>query len=78
MRRQLAAALAVVVTGSTAAAAANDFPYGQTLAFAIYRNGQEIGHHKLFFQNEGASRTVTVAIDLARQGDGRHRLSLHP
>ena len=37
MRRQLTVALAVIVTGSTAAAAANDFPYGQTLAFAIYR-----------------------------------------
>ena len=70
MRRQLAAALAVAVTGSTAAAAANDFPYGQTLAFAIYRNGQEIGHHKLAFQNEGANRTVTVAIDLAVKAMG--------
>lgn len=65
MRRQLAAALVVFVTGSTAATAANEFPYGRTLAFAIYRNGQEIGHHRLLFQNEGANRTVTVAIELA-------------
>jgi hypothetical protein len=70
MRRGFAAVLAVIVTGSTAAAAANDFPYGQTLAFAIYRNGQEIGHHKLSFASEGTSRTVTVAVDLAVKAMG--------
>jgi Family of unknown function (DUF6134) len=70
MRRQLAVALAVIVTGSTAAAAANDFPYGQTLAFAIYRNGQAIGHHQLSFANEGTNRTVTVAVELAVKAMG--------
>lgn len=65
MRRQLAAALVVIVTGSAATAGANDFPYGRSLAFTVYRNGQEIGHHTLSFQNEGANRTVTVAVDLA-------------
>lgn len=65
MRKQIAAALVLIVTGSTAAPAANDFPYGRTLAFTIYRNGQEVGHHTLSFQHEGADRTVTVAVDLA-------------
>lgn len=70
MRRQLATALFLIVTGSTAAPAANDFPYGQTLAFAIYRNGQEVGHHTLSFHNEGSNRTVTVAVDLAVKAMG--------
>ncbi len=65
MHRQIAATLLLIVTGSTAAPAANDFPYGATLAFTIYRNGVEIGHHTLSFQHEGPNRTVTVAIDLA-------------
>jgi Family of unknown function (DUF6134) len=65
MGRQLAAVVFLFVTGSTVAAAANDFPYGRTLAFAIYRNGEEVGHHTLSFQNEGANRTVTVAVDLS-------------
>jgi hypothetical protein len=65
MDRQLAAVIFLVVTGSTAAAAANDFPYGRTLAFAVYRNGEEVGRHTLSFQNEGASRTVTVAVNLS-------------
>ena len=37
MRRQLAAALVVTVMGSTAVAAANDFPYGRSLAFTVDR-----------------------------------------
>jgi hypothetical protein len=65
MRRQIGAALVLIATGSTAAPAANDFPYGQTVAFAIYRNGEEIGRHTLSFQHEGPNRTVNVAIDLA-------------
>jgi hypothetical protein len=70
MRRRLAASLVLIVMGSTAAAVANDFPYGQTLSFAIYRNGQEIGQHKLVFQNDGTNRTVTVAVDLSVKAMG--------
>jgi hypothetical protein len=65
MRRQLAAVLFLLVTGSTAATAANDFPYGPSLAFTVYRNGEEVGQHTLSFQNEGANRTVTVAVHLS-------------
>ena len=65
MRRQLAAALIVGVLGSSSVSAANDFPYGRSLAFTVYRNGKEIGHHTISFQNEGVNRKVTVVIDLA-------------
>lgn len=65
MHRQLAASLFLIVTGAAATSAANDFPYGQNLSFAVYRNGQEIGRHTLSFQHEGPNRTVTVAIDLS-------------
>jgi hypothetical protein len=70
MRRQLAVALAVIVTGSTAAAAANDFPYGQTLSFNVYRNGQEIGRHTLSFEHGGPNRVVTVAINFGVKAMG--------
>jgi hypothetical protein len=65
MLRQFGVALLFVVAGSTAAPAANDFPYGHSLAFAVYRNGKEIGHHTLSFQSDGTRRTVTVAVKLA-------------
>src|SRR6267154_6083998 len=70
MRKQLAAAFIVSVLGSTTVSAANDFPYGQTLAFAIYRKGQEIGRHTLSFEQDGANRVVTVAINLAVKAMG--------
>jgi len=65
MRRQFAAALIACVMGSTAVAAANEFPYGRSLAFTVYRNGKEIGHHTVSFQNEGVNRKVTVVVELA-------------
>ena len=70
MRRQLAAALIVSVLGSTTVSAANDFPYGQTLAFNAYRNGQEIGRHMLSFQHDGPNRVVTVAINFGVKAMG--------
>jgi hypothetical protein len=70
MRRQLAAALLVGVLGSATVSAANDFPYGQTLAFTAYRNGQEIGRHTLSFQRDGANLVVTVAINFAVKAMG--------
>src|SRR5262245_38785995 len=65
MRRQLAAALLLVVTGATTASAANDFPYGQTLAFTVYRNGKEVGQHRILFHNDGTRRIVTVEVELS-------------
>jgi hypothetical protein len=64
MRRQLVAALFLVVAASTAVAA-NDFPYGRTLAFTVYRNGKEIGHHTVTFQEDGSQRMVNVSVELA-------------
>jgi len=65
MRRQLAVAMFLVVGVSTAATAANDFPYGQSLAFTVYRNGKEIGHHTISFQQDGGKRLVNVSVDLS-------------
>ena len=74
----LAATSLLIVAGTATAAGADDFPYGQTLSFAVYRNGQPIGRHTLAFQHEGANRTVSTVDRLRRQGAGRHRLSLQP
>jgi hypothetical protein len=65
MRRQLAAAIVLVVAGASMASAANDFPYGNSLAFTVYRNGKEVGQHRVFFNTEGSRRTVTVEVDLS-------------
>ena len=70
MRRQLAATLVVSVLGSTTVSAANDFPYGQTLAFNVFRNGQEIGRHTLTFESDGPNRIVTVAINFGVKAMG--------
>src|SRR3981189_2007215 len=70
MRRQLAAAFIVSVLGSTTVSAANDFPYGPTLAFTAHPNGQEIGRHTLSFQHDGPNRIVTVAINFGVKAMG--------
>ena len=58
-------ALFLLATSSTAASAADDFPYGPSLSFAAVRNGQTIGHHSLTFQKNGTQLKVSTAIDLA-------------
>lgn len=44
---------------------AQDLPYGPTLSFAVYRNGEPIGRHTLAFQRQGSELTVDVSIDLS-------------
>ena len=62
--RQFVLASILLVTG-VASAAADDFPYGNTHAFNVYRNGQQIGTHTLAFQTTGEQRTVNTSIDFA-------------
>lgn len=63
--RRLFLALALVATGAVSVAAADDFPYGNTHTFTVYRNGQPIGSHTLAFQNSGEQRAVSTSIDFA-------------
>ncbi|WP_395715216.1 DUF6134 family protein [Reyranella sp.] len=64
--RSLTATFALIVSGTAVApTAAQEFPYGRSQTFDVYRNGQPIGQHTLTFQQDGASRTVIVAVDLA-------------
>jgi hypothetical protein len=65
MRRQIAAGIFLVLVVSGAAALAADFPYGPTLAFKVYRNGTEIGQHRVSFRNDGTKRYVTTSVNLA-------------
>jgi hypothetical protein len=58
-------ALFLLATGSGAARASDGLPYGSSLSFAAFRNGQAIGHHSLTFQRNGAELTVSTTIDLA-------------
>ena len=69
MRRLFLASI-LVAMGGVAVAAADDFPYGSTHSFAVYRNGQQIGTHTLAFQNSGDQRAVTTSIDFAVKAMG--------
>lgn len=63
---RLTAALLLIVVGSVAGPViAQQLPYGPTLTFAVYRNGEPIGRHTLAFQHKGADLTVSTAIDFA-------------
>ncbi|GEP55479.1 DUF6134 family protein [Reyranella soli] len=60
---RLVAALCLAIAGGVAAAGAQDQPYGPTLTFAVYRNGEPIGRHTLAFQHNGSDLTVSTTID---------------
>lgn len=45
--------------------AENASPYGRTLTFAAYRNGQEIGKHALVFRDNAGRKTISTSIDFA-------------
>ena len=68
--RRLVLALVLMVAGAATAAAADDFPYGNTHSFAVYRNGQLIGSHNLAFQGNGQQRAVATSIDFAVKAMG--------
>jgi hypothetical protein len=62
---RLIAALILVAIGPVTASRAQDLPYGPTLSFAVYRNGQPIGRHELAFQHNGHDLTVSTSVDFA-------------
>lgn len=62
MRRLILASI-IAVTGTTAALAADDFPYGDIHSFNVYRDGQKIGSHTLVFRSDGQQRAVETSID---------------
>jgi hypothetical protein len=57
--------LLLVIAAISPAAGADGPPYGQTLSFAVMREGQPIGSHKLVFERDGAQLKVSTSIDLA-------------
>ncbi len=65
MRRLVLASILMATSAVSAVAGANDFPYGNTHSFTVYRNGQPIGTHTLAFQNSGEQRAVSTSIDFA-------------
>jgi hypothetical protein len=62
---RLLAALLLMLAWPSAGSAARDLPYGPTLSFAVYRNGEQIGQHTLTFRRNGPELTVDVSIDFA-------------
>ena len=59
------ALLLLLVGSAPLGALAQALPYGPTLSFAVYRNGEQIGKHTLTFQQNGSNLTVSTAVDLA-------------
>jgi len=57
--------LLLLVGSAPLGALAQALPYGPTLSFAVYRNGEQIGKHTLTFQQNGSNLTVSTAVDLA-------------
>jgi len=70
MRRLFVASIMMAMGAVSAAAAADDFPYGSTHTFTVYRNGQQIGTHSLAFQTNGQERAVSTTIDFAVKAMG--------
>ncbi len=65
--RKMRRLILALLLSATAAVAANaeDFPYGDTLRFTVYRDGEPIGSHVLSFRHEGDKRIVSTAIDFS-------------
>lgn len=64
MRRAVLAlvlAFSVVATAS----AADALPYGSSISFIAYRNGEPIGRHTVTFEKDGTQLKVSTSIDLA-------------
>ena len=57
--------LAAAGTATATASAAQDTPYGNSLSFIAYRNGEAIGRHTLSFQRNGQELKVETSINLA-------------
>ena len=68
--RRLVLASILVAMGGAAASSADDFPYGSTHSFTVYRNGQQIGTHTLAFQHSGDQRAVATSIDFSVKAMG--------
>jgi len=69
MRAWFAASLVLIAVAPAPAwsvdeaLAAGDFPYRPVTTYSVLRNGQPIGQHTLRFEQRGAERVVTIAIN---------------
>lgn len=58
-------ALPLLFAAWSGATAAEDLPYGGSHVFAAFRNGQQIGTHRLSFDKQGDRLVVTASVDLS-------------
>ena len=65
MRRSVLILSLLAAVAGAVPARASELPYGPTLTFAAWRNGERIGTHTLRFERDGARLTVSTTIDLA-------------
>lgn len=57
--------LLLTLTSAVVASAAGALPYGPSLSFVAYRNGEPIGRHTVTFERDGGQLKVSTSIDLA-------------
>jgi len=57
--------LAIALLFAAPAAASSELAYGPKIEFAAFRNGYQIGSHRLTFEKEGDRLVVTTSIALA-------------
>jgi hypothetical protein len=57
--------LAFALLSATPALAGQALAYGPEIKFAAFRNGEQIGSHRLTFERDGDRLVVTTSIDLA-------------
>ncbi|MFO1079760.1 MAG: DUF6134 family protein [Reyranellaceae bacterium] len=65
MRRSAFILSLVAALAGAGSAAASELPYGPSLSFSAWRNGERIGSHTLRFERDGGRLTVSTTIDLA-------------
>ena len=62
---RLILAILLMAAGSATVSAAEGVPYGESVVFSAFRNGQPIGTHALAFQQQGGQLIVSTSIDFA-------------
>lgn len=65
MLRRLLFAIVMSLSAATAGAVEAGAPYGPSISFLAYRNGEQIGRHTVTFEKDGPQLKVSTSIDLA-------------
>ena len=78
MKRFLVSLLLVLlIVSPTRAAPLDSVPASGKLSFAIWREGNRIGSHRMTFRREGTTVTVEVRVDIVGAGRLDHAVPVY-